>query len=109
MIKLPEDRPDVFAHYLKYTYSNTLPSCVFTADTTETSDDYGSRYNQLLAELYVLGERLLDDSIRLDIIQKIIDISSHCAPITEAAMIIYRGTTDDAPARRLMVDILVNY
>lgn len=73
-------------------------------------------YYQALAELYVLGERLLDDSIRAAVVKEIMRLtdlvderSFRSFPARETVNIIYRGTTAGSPARRLMVDIQVSY
>ena len=78
----------------------------------EESDEY----YQILADLYVLGERLLDETIRGAIIKEFIrlsDLTDQCSkrycPMRETVSIIYRGTTAGSPARRLMVNIHLAY
>lgn len=50
VIKLPEELPHVISHYLEYTYSKRLPS--------ELVKEQPASYLELLAELYILGQRL---------------------------------------------------
>jgi hypothetical protein len=81
-----------------------------------TFPEESDEYYQLLADLYVLGERLLDETIRGAIIKEFICFTSltdksskrYC-PMRETVSIIYRGTTAGSPARRLMVDIHLAY
>jgi hypothetical protein len=116
IIKLPDEDPQVVTHYLSYTYSKCLPTDIFTADFMGTFPEESDEYYQLLAELYVLGERLLDETIRSAIIKEILrlakltdkDLKQH-HPKGEAVNIIYRGTTAKSLARRLMVDFHIAY
>jgi hypothetical protein len=116
IVKLPDEDPQVVAHYLSYTYSKCLPTDIFSADFMGTFPEESDEYYQLLAELYVRGERLLDETIRGAIIKEFIRLTSltdkssqrYC-PMKEAVSIIYRGTTAGSPARRLTVDIHLAY
>lgn len=81
-----------------------------------TLPDESDEYYQLLAELYVLSERLLDETIRGALIKEFVRLarltdknSKRYCPTREAVNIIYRGTTAASPARRLMVDLHVAY
>ena len=116
IIKLPDEDHQVVTHYLSYTYSKCLPTDIFTTDFMGTFPDESDEYYQLLAELYVLGERLLDETIRGALIKEILRLtkltdkeSKHYYPKGEAVNIIYRGTTAASPARRLMVNFHVAY
>jgi hypothetical protein len=108
VIKLPEERPDVVSHYLNYTYSKALPS-VSNPDFTTTPNFETDQYYELLAELYVLGERLQDQSIRTAVIESSVDSWEYLISIKEPANIIHRGTTAGSPARRLVVDLFLAY
>jgi hypothetical protein len=116
IVKLPDEDPQVVTHYLSYTYSRCLPTDIFTATFMGTFSEESEEYYQLLAELYGLGERLLDETIRGAIIEEFIRLTTltdknakrHC-PMKEAVNIIYRGTTAGSPARRLMADIDLAY
>jgi hypothetical protein len=108
VIKLPDDRPDVVSHYLYYTYSKALLSAS-DAGAIDDSNFEMNQYYELLAELYVLGERLQDQSIRTAVIDSIVGSWGGDFLITGPANIIYRGTTARSPARRLMVDLFLAY
>jgi hypothetical protein len=108
VIKLPDDRPDVVSHYLYYTYSKALPSASDAGAINDCNFEI-IRYYELLAELYVLGERLQDQSIRTAVIDSIVGSWKDNFLITGPANIIYCGTTAGSPARRLMVDLFLAY
>lgn len=116
VIKLPDEDPQVMTHYLSYTYSKCLPTDIFTADFMGTFPEESDEYYQLLADLYVAGERLLDETICGATITEFIRLTSltdksskrYC-PMKEAVKTIYRGTTAGSPARRLMVNIHLAY
>ena len=100
VIKLPDEDPQVLTHYLSYTYSNCLPTDIVTADFLGTFPEESDECYQLLAELYVLGERLLDETIRGALIKEILRLAKlidkdpkQYHPKGEAVNIIYRGTT----------------
>lgn len=116
VIKLPDEDPQVMTHYLSYAYSKCLPTDIFTKDFLGTFPEESDEYYQLLAELYVLSERLLDETIRGALIKEILRLakltdkeSKQYHPKGEAVNIIYRGTTAKSPARRLMVDFHIAY
>jgi hypothetical protein len=110
VIRLPEERPDIVSHYLNYTYSKALPKAS-DSDSTTTPNFKKNQYYELLAELYVLGERLQDQSIRTAVVESIVESWEylHWNLITVPANIIYRGTTAGSPARRLMVNLFLAY
>jgi hypothetical protein len=108
VIKLPDDRPDVVSHYLYYTYSKALPSAP-DSDPIDDGNFERNRFFKLLAEIYVLGERLQDQSIRTAVIESTVASWDYRLLITGPADIIYRGTTAGSPARRLMVDLFLAY
>lgn len=115
-IKLPDECPQLMSHYLNYTYSQVLPTSIFVRDFTGTFGEESADFYELLAELYVLGERMLDDAVRTAVTKKIVRLttlvcrdSRYHYPSKEAANIIYRGTTEGSPARRLMVDVHVRF
>lgn len=112
VIKLPEERPEVVSHYLNYTYTKALPSHTVSWEPADTFTERSNEYQVLLAELYVLGERLLDTSIRNAAIEETIRLPwlpKRMCPSKDAANIIYRGTTAESPARRLMTDIQLSF
>lgn len=112
VIKLPEESPQVVSHYLNYTYTKSLPADTISSEPTDTFTERVNEYQELLAELYVLGERLLDTSIQNAVVREIIRLASlpkRMCPAKEAVNIIYRGTTAVSPARRLMTDIELSF
>lgn len=115
-IKLPEECPQLMSHYLNYTYSQTLPTSIFVKDFTGTFGEESADYYELLASLYVLGDRMLDQAIGAAVIKEIVRLTTLTCrdglkyfPTKQAGNIIYRGTTDNSPARRLIVDIQVRF
>ena len=107
-IKLPEEKPDIVAYYLKFIYSKELPT-----DCTKNNSRNGKVYD-VLAELYALGERLQDDEIRNVVIDEIVRFSKLVArvtgghyPLDRAITTIYESTPEGSPARRLLVELFV--
>ena len=109
-IGLDEETPELIAHYLDWMYTTGLPT-----KECWPWDPQGSKTaaNDLLAELYVLGERRLDSQLRNAIIAEFI---RHREPLHDVARcssfqragainIIYQGTPPGSAARRLMVDL----
>ena len=107
-IKLPEEKPDLVAFYLDYLYGKGLPT-----DNTRYNSRNGKVYN-VLADLYALGERLQDDTIRNEVIDEIVrfskvsdrDTGRHY-PLDYAVTTIYESTTAGSQARRLLVELFV--
>lgn len=107
-IKLPEEKPDIVAFYLDYTYSERLPT-----DSTKRNSRNGKVYD-VLADLYALGERLQDDKIRNVVIDEIVAFSRLYAkgtgfhyPLDYAITTIYESTTAGSPVRRLLVEMFL--
>lgn len=103
-IRLPGEQPEIVEQYLDFVYRGYLPTF-----STKTDARKGAVYT-VLANLFALGERLLDSVIRNAIIREIIrfttcyDGATVHVPDTTAVNIIYDCTTAASPARRLMVD-----
>lgn len=114
-IKLPEETPELMAHYLDWVYTAELPSREFSFFST-TADQKVAAYN-LLAELYVLGERRLDSSFRNAVTAEIVRLRPsqfglhECQLFQQGKMVntIYEGTSAGSPARRLMVDLSLKF
>ena len=116
IVKLPDEDSEVVTHYLSYVYSKCLPTNIFTKDFFGTFPEEFDEYYQLLAELYVLGERLLDETIRGALIKEFLRLAKltdkhgdQYHPKGEAVNVIYRGTTASSPVRRMMVNFHVTY
>lgn len=103
----------MMAHYLAHVYSAVLPIHLFAQYSRNTGAVNGY---ELLAELYVLGERMLDSSIREAVLKQMVQLgnsswiySAAWAPPTKSINTIYTGTTAGSPARRLLVDLNVSF
>jgi hypothetical protein len=102
-ITMPVDDPKTLRHYLYFTYSGKLPtthiavSIVRELVRASTVD---------LARLYILGGRLLDDVVRKAVIEELIRIPqlTKTYPGQLAVSIIYEGTPEGDPARKLLVN-----
>jgi hypothetical protein len=103
-IKLPDESPIHMGYYIGHMYGDAPPTSVLK---TEAQCDPGLfPCFDLLAELYVLGERRLDAKYQNAIIREMfrLVILSHQSPGIECVRIIYGGTTKLSPARRIVVD-----
>jgi hypothetical protein len=111
-IKLPEeDCIETLTHYLNYAYSQKLPTDRITA---VASTGFPEGTWTTLANIYVLGERMLDQSVQHAVIKELTRLpkltceanksNKSFSPNAEAISLIYDGTTAGSPARRLMVD-----
>lgn len=101
VVRLPDELPFAVSHYLKYLYSGRLP---FDAFKNRRAD-----YFELIAELYILGQRLSDEQLRKAVLRELLRLQEHTGPVTEAVNVIYYSTTAGSRARRLLVDIYVTY
>ena len=109
-IKLPEEDPAAIAHYLKYLYTGKF----FTEDITGTVGDGIESCFQLLSKLYVSGERFIHPKFQNVVLKEIIRLTRlpdedrmYWYPTGEDVNIVYRGTSQGSPGRRLMVDLHV--
>jgi hypothetical protein len=87
VIKLPEELPHVVSYYLNYTYIKKISVSLTSTYSNDIVVLEPSEYTRLLAELCVLGERLLDRSICYAVIKKIMDLADF-HPIKEPVNII---------------------
>ena len=108
-IKLPEEEPEIMAHYIEYVYFGKLRTDIYT--TTSPGKDKKLGF-QLLAQLYILAERMLNSECRNRILQEFLRLTNlknakgkNWSPHNVSIDIIYQGTTSNSPARRLLVDI----
>ncbi|KAF2657784.1 hypothetical protein K491DRAFT_578276, partial [Lophiostoma macrostomum CBS 122681] len=105
VVKLPEDDPALFATYIHVLYSGDIP-CV------SDSDAIGAKESLMLCHLYMLAEKLDDVQTKNTVVEAIL---SYCTkPQTdgniyymggEPVSVIYSGTPENSPARRLMTDL----
>ena len=105
VIRMPDDNGDVVYRYIQWLYTKTI-AC-----------KCGNRPQwRLLADLYVLGEKILDVKFQDCVIDCFL-VSSRDSnareigyfPKTPATNLVYQGTPEGSPARRLMVDLFINY
>lgn len=107
-VKLPDEEPDIVAQYLDFAYAKRLPTA-----SKPFLDPAKGRVYEVLTELFALGERLMDSTIRNAIIKEIIRLTTAETleglyyPGARAINNIYNCTTTASPARRLMVELYV--
>jgi hypothetical protein len=103
-IDLSDELPRICERYFQWLYTGTV--------APHDAGENGYRY---LARMYVLGEKMMDQTFQNDVIKAIITRHS-TAKLSQkrpgsmvlglqAIKIIYDGTTENAPVRRLLVDI----
>jgi len=99
LVNLPEDDATIFSLYVQLLYTGKIL----------TQDDDGE-FNKL-CQLYVLCEKLQDTDAKNEILQAMLATirggMPSWAPGLLALKTIYRGTPDNSPARRLLLDIFV--
>jgi hypothetical protein len=95
-IDLSDEDPEEFESYSRWLYSGKVT-------VTPPFADIHTQF----ANLYVLGERLLDETFQDAVLAAIINATREgMFPSNKAIRVIYAGTTSaSSPARRLMVDI----
>jgi hypothetical protein len=109
-IKLPEECPATMAHYLSFMHSGKLfAEEIATMDGNQILPCY-----EMLASLYVCGERFLNRPLQSAIIKQSLRLftiaeknQTFWAPTDYSVNIIYRGTPEGSPDRRLLVDLQV--
>jgi hypothetical protein len=104
-IKLPEELPIHIGYYIEHMHGLALPTHVFTKKPQFPDGTTGPQF-ELLAELYVLGERRLDAKYQNKIMHeffRIVEVSK-TYPGVDCVNALFRGTTRNSPARRMVVD-----
>jgi hypothetical protein len=93
-IGLEDEDPDIFAGYVQWLYTHQVDTKFNTVKR---------------AEMYVLGEVLMDNAFQNAVLGTMIRRveAKHHYPIGEEIDIIYNGTNEGSPARRLLVDYYV--
>jgi hypothetical protein len=114
VIRLPEESPESVQQYVAYLYGRGLPTRYLTGEFPHmVTEDH----HDMLAELYVLGERVLNAKHQNMIIYEMLRLTQiedglsgdREYPGATTVNIIYGGTTPDSPFRRLLVDLAVAY
>jgi hypothetical protein len=112
-IKLPEECPATMAHYLAYSYGGKLFTEDIKSGSLRKDESHIETCFQMLVSLYVCGEHFLNHRIQQSVVKEILRISlsrgegGYWYPTREEVNIMYRGTPEGSPGRRLMVDLQV--
>ncbi|KAF2660665.1 hypothetical protein K491DRAFT_570699, partial [Lophiostoma macrostomum CBS 122681] len=114
IVELPHRKPEIFALWLNHAYTNQIP----TKDDTElrgiTKDKFDiivQKEYRDLCELYVLCEELVDSQAQRAIIDAMFAVAHirhghHWrVPSAQNIRLIYEGTPEQSPIRKLMVDL----
>lgn len=111
-IELPEEDETVMRHYLVWSYEKKLPTS--HVESLTGNHDSDPCYS-ILARLYVCAERLGNRVIQRDLIAELIRLTTIwkkelvCPPPMDSVNTIYRGTSAESKARRLIVDIHLKF
>lgn len=103
-IDLSDDKFEIVNAYVHWLYTGKIP--IPFPNFEQLVTDFES-----LAAAYVFGEKVMDVKFKNAVSDSIFvkaDMSSNC-PSARAMNIIYEGTGERAPARRMMVDFVVNF
>lgn len=89
--------------YLHWLYPGTIPTRDFDNQNGTKSDPIWID----LATAYVFGEKILDDRYKRSVLRTFAAVQRDAPdfPCAEAFLIIYDGTPEGSPARRLLVDM----
>lgn len=96
-IAIPDFSPENFQTYVHWLYKKTL-------DFTVRRSDNRTMTNRRFADLYCLGQWLVDTEFRDSIILEWVKDRNVFFPSRSIVHRIYRGTREGSPARRLVVD-----
>ena len=96
VVRLPEDKPEIFELYLELLYTNQIPVVGIEKDS------YTTQF-MALTRLYVLSERLCDVKSKNSIVAAMIagNTDSGIFPIGHSIRELYSETPANSPARRL--------
>jgi hypothetical protein len=112
VVKLPEESPETMQLYIEHLYGSKM---LMHDLTSVPLCDFNTNHYEMLAKLYVLGERTMNAKYQNVIIHEFFRFAgltcglSKCRhfPGTKAIVVIYNGTTSNSPARRMMADFAV--
>ncbi|KAF2444471.1 hypothetical protein P171DRAFT_334923, partial [Karstenula rhodostoma CBS 690.94] len=115
IVNLPDDNPKIFEMYLGHVYTRKIDTA-----RTELDDPYAmdaAVYKATMQEeyadlfqLYVLGEKLLDNSVKDAAISAVFKRAEgryngcRCSPSTKHLALVYEGTPAGSPCRRILID-----
>lgn len=105
-VYLPNEEKDTFSEYLRFIYSDKLPTEAHTASEPSIWEKSSGESYALLAELYVIGERMIDRRIQDAVMRKLVRLSrirlanGTCMfPGNNVPVILYEGTPRSDPSR----------
>jgi hypothetical protein len=117
VVKLPEDKPDVFAIYVNLIYTGHLPTMLKSKEELAGLDHKTLRsftcpeYDSLLC-LYVLAEKLQDIAAKGTALAAVFEVSQltdatgrTSIPHPTAVLFTYENTLKGSPARSLVTDL----
>ncbi|KAH4220986.1 hypothetical protein HBI06_162130 [Parastagonospora nodorum] len=104
VVKLPEDEPAIFAIYLNL---EELASLEFLAFSNLITPEYEDIFR-----MYVLAEKLQDKGAKNGALAAAVSVSevmdsanNSTVPAAEIANLVYKGTPEGSPGRRLVIDM----
>lgn len=111
-IMLPEDDYETVTDYLRFIYSDKLPTSHIDA-SFKALKSYFDPFYTVLARLYVFGSKWMDKELMVAVIREIHRLTKSrcsvgdrwCIPGVEAVNIIFDGTTEADSVRRLLLDL----
>lgn len=119
-VDLPEDIPRIFEMYLSYVYTGNIDTG--RDELNEPSDMEADAYKTSmqreyadLFQIYVLGEKLLDDSVKDASISAVFKRAEgryngcRCSPSAQHLAPVYEGTPIGSPCRRLLIGYLASF
>lgn len=123
VIKLPEDKPEVFASYLELVYHGTVPSFKAPDSANLENDAYNSGFEGRIAKLqtslchlYVFAEKVQNIAAKRLLLAAMVESTLHtrnddhfCLPIHEQVNLIYNGTPSSDPMRKFFTNCHVAY
>ncbi|PPJ55878.1 hypothetical protein CBER1_03767 [Cercospora berteroae] len=117
-VNLPDDDPDIFSIYADWLFTGKIASKPEQSEQSEQRSHVAnwpdvSEEQIIQAELYVLGEKLMDDAFCDYILRALVEVGKMKAwvghegymPCRTAIRTIYNGTKHDSPMRKFLVDM----
>ncbi|KAI4693273.1 uncharacterized protein J4E88_001644 [Alternaria novae-zelandiae] len=112
MVRLPEDDPKVFDIYINLLYTGRLATNTLEEPKTNA---HLLEEMYVLAQLYVIGEKLLDKATKNSAIQSLLEVSleqdangKSYPPTINTIISVYQGTCAGSLGRRLLVDLWID-
>jgi hypothetical protein len=123
VIKLPEDKPEVFANYLELVYRGTTPSFNAPDSANLQKDAYNAefktrvwKYQTSLCCLYVFAEKVQDIAAKRVLLAAMVESTNlenkdgtRYLPIHEQVNVIYSGIPSSDPMRGFLTDCHVSF